>query len=74
MAHCVQSQRPASDIYISISSFFINHRRSLDGRAIEFYAFCGSNTGRDKIFYFRFREVYGKTFLVKVVSIINAVI
>ena len=54
MAHCVQSQRPASDIYISISSFFINHRRSLDGRAIEFYAFCGSNTGRDEIFLFPF--------------------
>ena len=36
--------------------------------------FCSSNPPRAWNFYFRFREAYGKTFLVKVASIINAVI
>ena len=41
---------------------------------VVFCYICGSNPGLGRIFYFRFRKDYGKTSLIKIASIINAVI
>ena len=41
---------------------------------VVFCYICRSNPGLGHIFYFRFRKDYGKTSLIKIASIINAVI